>query len=306
VPLQEVSQTVSFLDLEDVTLVGQKSRGLPEEDIILTERSYNVEKPEVDHKDYRYFELDNKLKVLLIRDPKATMAEASMNVQVGSWHEPKEYPGLAHFTEHMLFQGSKRFPEVGYFDDLVSGTGGYSNAYTEATNTNYYFQVGSGSLVKALNVFSHFFVDPLFNQDAVDREINAINSEYQLDVNGDSWKIMNLFTLLADESHPAGRFTIGNTETLTKEDIVKQLHKFHGEHYSANLMTLVIRSNLDIKKLEGWLLQKSDFQKIPNLKPIKVPYSGGKPLTDNLASLVKFDVDSSTKSVILNYQLPGR
>lgn len=43
------------------------------------------------------------MKVLLIRDPKATMAEASMNVEVGSWHEPKDYPGLAHFCEHMLF-----------------------------------------------------------------------------------------------------------------------------------------------------------------------------------------------------------
>lgn len=80
---------------------------------------------------------------------------------------------------------------------MVSGTGGYSNAYTEATNTNYYFEVSSGQLVKTLNVFSHFFVDPLFSKDAVDREINAINSEYEIDINGDSWKIMNLFTLLA-------------------------------------------------------------------------------------------------------------
>jgi len=47
--------------------------------------------------------MDNHLKVLLIRDSKASMAEASMNVEVGSWHEPKDFPGLAHFCEHMLF-----------------------------------------------------------------------------------------------------------------------------------------------------------------------------------------------------------
>lgn len=91
------------------------------------------------------------------------MAEASMNVQAGSWNEPKEFPGLAHFCEHMLFEGSSKFPDVGYFDELVSGTGGYSNAYTEATNTNYYFTVGANNLLKTLNVFSHFFVDPLFS-----------------------------------------------------------------------------------------------------------------------------------------------
>lgn len=64
-------------------------------------------KPVIDHKEYRYFQMDNKLKVLLIRDSKASMAEASMNVEVGSWHEPEDYPGLAHFCEHMLFQGSR-------------------------------------------------------------------------------------------------------------------------------------------------------------------------------------------------------
>ena len=225
----------------------------PLEEIEMVETVHKVNKPAIDKNEYRHFQLDNHLKVMLIRDPKATMASASMNVQVGSWHEPEDYPGLAHFCEHMLFQGSETFPEIGQFDDLVSGTGGYSNAYTEATNTNYYFEVGSGQLVNALDIFSHFFVDPLFSRDAVDKEINAINSEYEIDTNGDSWKIMNLFTLLSAEDHPASRFTIGNTETLSQSDIVHQLRKFHREFYSSNLMTLAIRSNLDLLKLEGWI-----------------------------------------------------
>jgi len=38
------------------------------------------------------------------------MSEAALNVKAGSWDEPNEFPGLAHFLEHMLFQGSRTFP----------------------------------------------------------------------------------------------------------------------------------------------------------------------------------------------------
>jgi insulysin len=57
----------------------------------------------VDHKDYRYLELPNKLKVLLVRDASAEISSAALNVKAGSWHEPDSTPGLAHLLEHMLF-----------------------------------------------------------------------------------------------------------------------------------------------------------------------------------------------------------
>ena len=67
-------------------------------------------KPLVDHKKYKYIELPNKLKVLLIHDPESQIASVSLDVGAGSWNEPDEYPGLAHFCEHMLFIGSKKYP----------------------------------------------------------------------------------------------------------------------------------------------------------------------------------------------------
>jgi insulysin len=77
----------------------------------------------------------------------------------------------------------------------------------------------------------------------VDKEVNAVNSEYEIDVSGDGWKLMHLITLLADENHPLSRFTIGNNESLNKKDIVKALREFHESHYSANLMALVVKSS---------------------------------------------------------------
>jgi len=70
----------------------------------------------VDKKEYKFLILENKLKVLLIRDMDAKMASAALNVNAGSWSEPLEFPGLAHFLEHMLFQGSVTYSENSYFE----------------------------------------------------------------------------------------------------------------------------------------------------------------------------------------------
>ncbi len=54
----------------------------------------------------------------------------------------------------------------------------------------------------------------------VEKEANAVNSEYEIDVSGDSWKLMHLITLLSDPKHPLSRFTIGNLDSLMKNDSI--------------------------------------------------------------------------------------
>ena len=139
------------------------------------------------------------------------MSSAAVSVKAGSWDEPAEYPGLAHFLEHMLFAGSKQYPSAGYFDSLVATAGGYSNAFTENTETNFYFSGNSKSLNKILEVFAHFFVDPLLSAESTSKEVNAVNSEYEIDVSDDDWKLQHLVSLMSEKSHPQSRFTIGNT-----------------------------------------------------------------------------------------------
>jgi insulysin len=54
----------------------------------------------------------------------------------------------------------------------------------------------------------------------VDKEVNAVNSEYEIDVSGDGWKLMHLFTMMSVKNHPLSRFTIGNNNSLKKNNIV--------------------------------------------------------------------------------------
>ncbi len=77
--------------------------------------------------------------------------------------------GLAHFLEHMLFMGTKTFPQENAYQLYLSNHGGSSNAYTAQDHTIYYFDVACDSLRGALEIFASFFICPLFNEDALDR-----------------------------------------------------------------------------------------------------------------------------------------
>jgi insulysin len=172
----------------------------------------------------------------------------ALDVNAGSWLEPYEVPGLAHFLEHMEFINSKSYNETNYLDDFLSNNGGFSNAFTVEDHTNYFYSVTPGSLSESLLRFSHLFVDPVFLKESVDKESSAVNSEYLFDINSDPWKVENLLSLLTDSNHPFSRFSIGNTATLRDDppkkglDVTEELKKFHDSYYSANLMSLVVYS----------------------------------------------------------------
>ena len=65
-----------------------------------------VQKADLDPRNYRTLTLKNQIEVLLIQDPAATKAAASLSVGVGQFQDPADYSGLAHYLEHMLFMGT--------------------------------------------------------------------------------------------------------------------------------------------------------------------------------------------------------
>jgi insulysin len=67
-----------------------------------------MEKPSLDIRSYRVVRLANQLEALIIHDPETDKASAALDVNVGSFSDPKDMPGLAHAVEHMLFMGTKK------------------------------------------------------------------------------------------------------------------------------------------------------------------------------------------------------
>ena len=97
-------------------------------------------------------ELDNGVKYVVVEDNKIDTSAVSVVVKVGSFNDPKEFQGLAHFLEHMLFMGSDKYPEENYFEQKIKSNGGISNAYTDKFETVYYFNVISGRADDGLGI----------------------------------------------------------------------------------------------------------------------------------------------------------
>lgn len=212
-----------------------------------------IKKSVNDQRSYETFTLDNQLEVLIISDPSTTKAAASLNVAVGSAHNPVDRPGLAHFLEHMLFLGTKKFPSANEYSSFIDSHGGSQNAFTSQDNTNYYFDIKEDSLEPALDRFSQFFIAPLFSEKYTEREKKAVHSEYQSRLRDDSQRNYAAFKQLMNPEHPGSRFFIGSLETLSdnaNSKIRDDLISFYEQQYSANKMTLAVLGKQPLAELK--------------------------------------------------------
>jgi len=71
---------------------------------------------------------------------------------LGFIHDPDELPGLVHFLEHMLFMGSKKYPEENYFLKFVDEHAGLHNGETGEREQNYFWDISSDYLAELLDM----------------------------------------------------------------------------------------------------------------------------------------------------------
>lgn len=213
-------------------------------------RIENLTKSLSDKRDYLYKELPNKLKVLIISDPEADKSAAALNVNIGSLTDPADFPGLAHFCEHMLFMGNEKYPKEDEYMEYLNAHSGSSNAYTDLDVTNYYFDVSNEAFPGAVDRFAQFFLKPLFLSDVVEREMKAVDSENKKNLQNDAWRFLQLQRSESNQKSAFNRFSTGNVETLNKPNIRDALLDMHKQFYSSGLMSLALLSNRSIKELE--------------------------------------------------------
>lgn len=220
----------------------------------VVEKDSKIISPDLDKKQYRHIVLPNGLSVLLASDPDADAAGASMSIWAGSFQDPPEYLGLAHFHEHMLFLGTEKYPDEDEYERYLKDNGGYSNAYTADEVTNYFFRVNAPYLKGGLDRFSQFFIAPTFAPSAVDREMKAVDSESTNYSADEGWRRLQVMKTTAQESHPFNRFSVGNLSTLGHsgpETVREVLLEWNSQTYHAGAMRLAVSGKETLDELEA-------------------------------------------------------
>lgn len=116
------------------------------------------------------------------------IAACALCVGVGSFSDPPDIPGLAHFLEHMVFMGSEKYPAENEFDSFIKRKGGSDNASTQCQHTTFYFECQEEHLKEAMDIFSQFFISPLMKYEAMARERQAIESEFNMALPSDDYR----------------------------------------------------------------------------------------------------------------------
>ncbi|KAK6587641.1 insulinase like protease [Cryptosporidium xiaoi] len=225
-----------------------------------------VLKPFSDNRKFKHLILENGLEVLLIEDEIIENSAFSVGVKAGSFNDPENVFGLFHLIEHMLFLGTKKYPEPENYDEFMTSHGGKNNAFTSEERTVYFNEISEEYLEDGLKRFSRFFIDPIFDDEMISKEINSVNSEHLKNIPNEFDRLW--YTLKSYCHPPFSQFTTGNIETLVKVPKLKGillpvlLKRMYMKYYCAENMFLVLLSKRNINEQER--LVRTYFSDVSN------------------------------------------
>ncbi|XPV74704.1 MAG: M16 family metallopeptidase [Desulfovibrio sp.] len=230
------------------------------------------------HPDAVFGRLDNGLRYVVLRhaSPKGRAA-LYLNMQIGSFMEKDDQAGLAHYMEHMVFNGSTHFEPgelIKYFQSVGMGFGSDANAHTTSRETLYKLKVPTDNaevLNKGLVVLADFLGGASILEQEVSNERGIILEEKAA---RDSERFRAMQRRLRF-IHPDTRFihpTIG-TEVVIKGADAKQLRAFYDSWYRPELAVVVAVGDFDVQDMEKQI--KSIFSPIENrVARGNIPYWG--------------------------------
>ncbi|HEJ0403963.1 TPA: pitrilysin [Serratia marcescens] len=239
----------------------------------LTEK---INKSEHDPRQYEAIKLANGMTVLLVSDAQAPKSLAALALPVGSLEDPNSQLGLAHYLEHMVLMGSKRYPEPENLSEFLKKHGGSHNASTASYRTAFYLEVENDALEPAVDRMADAIAEPLLDPGNADRERNAVNAELTMARSRDGMRMAQVGAETLNPAHPSARFSGGNLDTLKDKPDSKlhdELTGFYKRYYSANLMMGVLYGNQPLPQLAD--IAAKTFGRVPNhdasVPPITVP-----------------------------------
>lgn len=155
----------------------------------------------------------------------------------------------------MMHLGSKKYPLENEYDQFITRSGGFHNAWTESNCTAFYFWARTQCFDGALDRFSQLFQAPLLLKEAMTRERNAVESEFLLYLMLDSRRRGYLLLYsMGQPTHPASLFGCGNLKTLKENIDDDRLHQkvndFYKRHYSTHRMYVCLKAQLSLDELQ--------------------------------------------------------
>lgn len=197
-------------------------------------------------------------------------------INAGSILENDDQQGLAHFMEHMCFNGTKRFPKnqlVDYLQSIGIKFGQHLNAYTSFDETVYFLPLPSDNpekLEKGFQIIEDWAFNANLTPEEIDKERGVVLEEYRLGLGADKRMEDRYIPKMMYQSKYADRLPIGKKEIL-QNFTYEKLTNFYKDWYRPNLMSVIVIGDIDVAQMEQKIKDHFENYKNPaNEKPRKV------------------------------------
>jgi len=240
------------------------------------------------------------------QEPK-NRAELRLVVKAGSILETDKQVGLAHFTEHMSFNGTKNFKKQELVDFLEkSGVnfGADLNASTSFDETIYQLQLPTDSQAvfkKGFQILEDWAHNVSFENSEIDKERGVVIEEWRLGQGANERLRAKYFPVLLKGSRYASRIPIGTKENLDtfKYETVKQFYK---DWYRPDLQAVIVVGDVDVAEVEQMIKQHfAGIHGPANEKP-RVKY--GVPAQKETQTIILTDPEQAYNQVMMFYKQP--
>lgn len=203
--------------------------------------------------------LDNGLTYYIRANQKPEKrAELRLAVNAGSILEDDDQQGLAHFCEHMAFNGTKNFKKqeiVNFLESIGMRFGPELNAYTSFDETVYMLQIPTDKkdvLEKGFNVLSDWASNISFENEEIDKERGVIVEEWRLRRGAQARIQDRQLPVILKDSRYAERLPIGKKEIIESFKY-ETLKKFYKDWYRPDLMAVIAVGDFDVKEIESYI-----------------------------------------------------
>jgi len=182
-------------------------------------------------------------------------AELRLAVNAGSVQEDDDQKGLAHFVEHMAFNGTKNFEKselVDYLESIGTQFGPDLNAYTSFDETVYMLQVRTDSIElfdKGMLVIRDWANDVTFEDEEIDKERGVIESEWRTRLSPDQRMQNEYYPKMLKGSKYADRLPIGDMDIVNNAPY-DALKRYYRDWYRPDLMAVVVVGDINVDKVE--------------------------------------------------------
>lgn len=253
--------------------------------------------------------LPNGMHYFLRRNTKPEhRAELWLAVRAGSLQEDEDQAGVAHFVEHMAFNGTRHFPKnelVHYLEKTGVRFGPDLNAYTSFEETVYMLQVRTDSLQQldsALLILQDWSQELEFDPAETDKERGVVIAEWRNSLSPDQRLQQRYFPMLYAGSRYAERLPIGDPEVI-RTIPVDRLRDFYRDWYRPELMAIIAVGDFDLDWMEDHIHRR--FGAWAPDGPAKRPETYSVPVLPDLQTGIFTDPELSLTQLRYSIKLPG-